>query len=483
MRIVLAALFGATAAPERSHRGAPTWYPRRMLTPRRALGLLALLTACGGSTRERAPTGERDPAADRVSRHARARAPAKAAIVADPAPPPAPTPSPAPATPAADLRTSCFALRRDIPHPRTSLGDLVDVDHDGRLDLVVTGALDHTVDVLLGVPGGRYELATSTEIEGDYIGLTLADFDGDGHLDFAASSHGIESVVLYKGAGDGSFARAQEPVHVGKYVGRGVAADFTGDGRPDLAVPIFADLVVLKNERGRLRPGARLRVGQAPENPLAADLDRDGRLDLLAASNDHHRLDVLMAKGTGTFKPVRSTSCGEGGHGLAAADLTGDGLLDVAMTNSHSRDMCVLRGDGEGGFTVHVRLPLGPGAGRVTIADLTGDGHLDLLASAWQSVGEKFDPQHIDVAALTFPDGVIEVYAGDGKGSFSHHSTVSAGRQPNDFWLVDTHGDEARDLVILNTGSDSITVLSGAACEARAPLLGPPREQPLLRKP
>ncbi|MDC0672072.1 FG-GAP repeat domain-containing protein [Nannocystis radixulma] len=454
-----------------------------MTTTRRALGLLALLTACGGRGHER----EHD-AGDRVSRHARARPaaspspePAAAAPAPSPPPPPAPAATPEPAAPAGELRTSCFARRRDIPHPRTALGDLVDVDHDGRLDLVVTGALDHNVDVLLGVPGGRYELATSLEIDGDYIGLTLADFDGDGHLDFAASSHAIESVVLYKGAGDGSFARAQEPVHVAKFVGRGVAADFTGDGRLDLAVPIFANMVVLKNDRGRLRAGPRIPVGQAPENPLAADLDRDGRLDLLAASNDAHRLDVLMAKGPGTFKPVRSYPCGEGGHSLAVADLTGDGLLDVAMSNTHSRDLCVLRGDGEGGFSVHARLPLGPGAGRVTIADLTGDGRLDLLASAWHPIGHELDLKGSGPREFVPPDGVIEAYAGDGAGGFTHHSTTAAGQQPNDFWLVDTHGDEALDLVILNTGSDSITILSGAACQPRAPLLGQRREHPLRR--
>ncbi|MBZ5712322.1 hypothetical protein K7C98_24030 [Nannocystis pusilla] len=54
-------------------------------------------------------------------------------------------------------------------------------------------------------------------------------------------------------------------------------------------------------------------------------------------------------------------------------------------------------------------------------------------------------------------------------------------RPPHDLWLVDTRGGESLDLVILNTGSDGVTISSGAACQPRAPLLGQRREHPLRR--
>lgn len=123
-----------------------------------------------------------------------------------------------------------------------------DLDHDGRLDLVVGNAIyNNDLSILYGAGKGRFEpeqrlvapgmgnRVANGGTDGD-PGVQLADFDRDGHLDIAAIQTVAGKVVLLRGDGRRHFEPAGEYPAADAPEGF-LAGDLTGDGYPDLAVP------------------------------------------------------------------------------------------------------------------------------------------------------------------------------------------------------------------------------------------------------
>jgi len=275
----------------------------------------------------------------------------------DPSPTPPPPPREPPLVdeippviepPTVTTPSRCFTARRDLAlHHWPLNSQFADLDGDQRRDLVVNYSLDARVGVLLadGDGGLRQDAVPDVALEHDAVGITLGDFDGDEHLDIAASDYQGQNVRIHRGLGDGTFESKARVTRIGKYVGPGVADDFTADGRTDLIVTLWSSLGFLRG-RGDFSFTApnRMPTGQAPEPPLVADFNNDGLRDIATASNDDHHVALLLGRGDGRFEAARKTRCGTGGHALVADDLDHDGELDLAVANIHSHDVCVLRG-------------------------------------------------------------------------------------------------------------------------------------------
>src|SRR5262249_40424986 len=147
--------------------------------------------------------------------------------------------------------------------------------------------LDGTVSVLIGNGDGTFQ-AAKTYNGGQFpVAIAIADWNGDGHPDLAvANQYGGGGGSLLYGNGDGTF---QAPVNIAAGVApRGVVTgDFNGDGVPDLAVTqqdtsSGSINVLLGNGNGTFKPPVTYTAGTAPGFLLAADLNGDGRPDLIA---------------------------------------------------------------------------------------------------------------------------------------------------------------------------------------------------------
>jgi hypothetical protein len=109
-------------------------------------------------------------------------------------------------------------------------------------------------------------------------------------------------------------------------------------------------------------------VGHGPGSIAIADVNHDGKLDVIVANTIDGTLDVLLSDGKGHFIPAAGSPfpCGKSPNDIATGDFNGDGNLDLVIANTETPYLTILLGDGKGGFApaphspfdTHSYLPL-----------------------------------------------------------------------------------------------------------------------------
>jgi hypothetical protein len=205
---------------------------------------------------------------------------------------------------------------------------------------VLLGNGDGTFRPVVTYGGGLYPFA-----------VAVADVNGDGNLDLLVADgfSGTAAVVL--GNGDGSFKAAVTYNWGGVWAQYIAVADVNGDNKPDLLVAVCetsgcdhgAAAVLLGNGDGTFQAAADYDSGGSGANGLAvADVDGDGKPDLLVANWVTNSVGVLLGNGDGTFQT--SVTYGSGGlypMSILAADLNGDGKLDLIVGNECGDASCL----------------------------------------------------------------------------------------------------------------------------------------------
>jgi hypothetical protein len=139
--------------------------------------------------------------------------------------------------------------------------------------------------------------------------------------------------------------------------------------------------ILLGNGDGTFGPRNGFACGQDPTSVGIADLNNDGRLDLVTTNtglfNVGWTVSVLLGNGDGTFQPHDDFIAGLSPLSVGIGDIDGDGQLDLAVAGKEFVSMLLGRGDG----TFRPKTAVGPGGSSVTMADFNGDGRLDLAVS------------------------------------------------------------------------------------------------------
>lgn len=220
-----------------------------------------------------------------------------------------------------------------------------DMNADGALDIVETS--NAGTSVLLGNGAGGFTPSAGSPFAGGGTDrIALGRLNSDNALDVVYSSGGPTTPVLL-GNGSGGLAPAPgSPYATGtQFGGWPVTGDVDGDGRDEvvLAHGSTNDSVISVLDTaptGALThvAGSPYKVPAAPFEPRLADLGGDGALDVVVPSFQSERLNVLLGDGAGLLRPMPGAPLPTSpmpSH-LATADLDGDGRTDVVELESNS---------------------------------------------------------------------------------------------------------------------------------------------------
>ncbi|HKO22736.1 MAG TPA: VCBS repeat-containing protein [Candidatus Eisenbacteria bacterium] len=276
-----------------------------------------------------------------------------------------------------------FGAIRSVPSSGSAQQAMVaDLDRNGISDMVVTRNSLRSFLVYLGTGGGAF--ATPIELPAGFgpTGVAVGDLNGDSNPDIAVANGGWfcagipptitrdSTVTVYLGDGAGHFANAPS-ILTGDDPWSVSFADMDSDGIPDL---------VVGHDRWR---GGVCWAG-APPMGDAAPFRKTAPAPAIEASIAEPGLSVFKGRGDGTFDPAPIDTWSDLGFLSSPADLNRDGRQDIVAVYSYHASLAVVltRVDGSraGGSRLHAQaIPQ-----RVLVRDMDHDGRAEVIVNSYE---------------------------------------------------------------------------------------------------
>lgn len=380
----------------------------------------------------------------------------------------------------------------------TWAGAVGDFNGDTFPDIAVANFGSNNVSIFLGYGDGTFRAAVNYGVGSSPVSIAVGDLTGDGKADLVVGNLNSGNLSFLKGRGDGTFDAAVS-VTSGGSPNHIAVADLNGDGVPDLAVAnTVSTLILLGNGNGTFQ--APTSVGGST-SVAAADLDRDGKVDLVGAVGGSAvtpgKLLVMLGTGGGAFANPLEHGAGLNPWWVTVADLNGDGTLDLASADNTTPGggVYTLLGNGNGTFQTGVKQAMGLNPADVVVADVDMDGDADIAASTdslpgsvWLFRGNgngtfqtpanynrvmgassimaaDFDRDGRPDVATTHADVAgsanVSVMLSNANGALQNAVDYTVGMVPLSVAAGDFNADGKMDLATANSQSNNVSVLLG----------------------
>jgi FG-GAP-like repeat/Bacterial Ig-like domain len=321
-----------------------------------------------------------------------------------------------------------------------------DFNEDGWIDIATINEVSADMRLFLNNADG-------SGLYGNYLTPPVAlrdevspnesgDFNNDGHADFAVASSNTDTLCIVLGNGNGTFSPAQFLASADRPHGVAVL-DYDGDGDQDVCVSCDGGNVINRytnNGSGVFAAnGSFDSTGNGEYALIAADMNEDGILDLVAGCRFSQTAVVLRGNGNGTFTAIATRAIGGEVWVINAADMNGDGNLDIVAANAFSANGAILMGNGLGGLAAAQIYPSTGHTASTDVGDLDGDGDMDWILSAFG--GENW-----------------RLYRNTGGGNMVLVGDIAAPNNPSCAALFDTDNDGDLDMTLFDEIADVVII-------------------------
>ncbi len=304
----------------------------------------------------------------------------------------------------------------------------------------------------MGIGDGTFqEPATSFKTNGTHAyGLVSQDFNNDGNFDLAVTNEASGSVSILLGRGDGSsFELPAMTFDTGGSLPPAViAADVNNDGKIDLVVINTGSdsiTILLGMGNGSFHiPGILYATDSHPTELVSGDFNMDGNIDIAVTNRFAQQMLIFLGFSNGSFYcNYTGYFTDYFGYSVKTADFNGDSKLDLVVSNESDNTINIFIGTGTGTFVMASPATYATGSSPidVPVQDMNGDSI-------------------VDVVVANEVDNSISIYLGNGNGTFQPPQTfLSGGTSTVSLAIQDFNEDGIYDVAASNSGSNSITII------------------------
>ncbi|CAF4034571.1 unnamed protein product [Rotaria sp. Silwood2] len=354
----------------------------------------------------------------------------------------------------ADFQSQTIYSTGFSSHPYSiAIGDL---NNDTQMDIVVTNSGNESLGIFLGYSNGSFATETIYSIgvgsnPGDVI---IDDFNRDNWLDVAVTDGNDDSIIIIMGNENGTFS-----TKLTYFTGSGSMPSalaigyFNNDKYLDLAVAnteadtigIFfgLDYTVFKNQKS-----CNAGKDSSPDSLAIGDFNNDGHLDIVTTLYYWGMLGVFLGYGNGTFTSLSTYSDMHFSQprAVTVGDVNNDNQLDIIEVKRGINSISIVLGHGNGTFANPILYSTGPDTAPRSIA-----------------VGDFNHDNCLDVTVANYGANTIGVFFGYGNGTFQDVIALSTGKgsRPHSVTVFDINNDTHLDIIVANTGIDQVGVFLG----------------------
>lgn len=335
-----------------------------------------------------------------------------------------------------------------------------DLDGDGKPELIALNNTANTISLFKNMGGLGIVNFTSAEnytVGSSPFGAAVGDLNGDGKPDVVIGDYENNNIIVYKNAStEGSlslvekkeYPSGQNPISIG-------IADFDSDGKPDIAavnnnsytVSIFRNTSTVDS----IKFAAKIDyfVGVWVRSLTICDFDKDGKSDVAVANTNDNTLSILKnmsSPGTVAFSSRIDLETGASPFYISSADLDEDGKVDIIVANSASNNISIYKNTSSVGsisFANKIDISTGQSPVFCTASDIDGDGKPDIAVV-------NFGANSI---SLFKNQSTINVF------SFDSPVQLPTAMSPRYLSIGDINGDGQPDISFVNSNSNTLSVV------------------------
>jgi hypothetical protein len=299
--------------------------------------------------------------------------------------------------------------------------------------------------------------------------ISVADLDNDGKQDVIVANQGENTLSIFKNistSGNISFISPVKLTTPSTPIGIGIG-DFDKNGWLDIvtvnydnnSLSIFSNKGIFNTlSASNFNAPFKLITGLNPITIDVADLDGDSKVDIVVGNYSSRNVSIFKNNyvsgilNTSSFATKIDFNAGNSPGYLKLGDIDGDSKLDIVVLAEGANSVGILRNTTSPGlislssFAPRVNFNTGLTPYYISLGDMTGNGKLDLLvtnfgdgtATIWQN---KAIPGSITSA------------------SFFKRLNFTVGTKPYAGLLADIDGDTKTDILVSNTGSNTLSIL------------------------